>query len=98
MQEVPSGILRLPHEEVRAFTSFPETNTTKLFSGLMDKEEFEKLGFTDEISWESEEAEKKFLFDKISKLKTRARDQAKKHEDYLREKERAPYNDNKPSS
>jgi len=38
-------------------------------SGLMDKEEFEKLGFTDEGSWENEESEQRFLFNKIQKLK-----------------------------
>ncbi len=31
-------------------------------TGLMEKEGFDKLGFTKESSWESEEAEKKFLF------------------------------------
>ncbi len=39
----------------------------------MDKEEMEKLGFTEEISWESEESEKKFLFEKIQKLKEKAK-------------------------
>lgn len=43
------------------------------FSGLMDKEEMERLGFTEEISWESEEAEKKFLFEKIRNLKEKAK-------------------------
>lgn len=31
----------------------------------MEKEEFEKLGFTEEASWESEEAEQQYLFSKI---------------------------------
>jgi hypothetical protein len=35
----------------------------------MAKEEFEKLGFTNESSWESEEAEQKFLFNKIDLIK-----------------------------
>ena len=43
----------------------------------MEKEEIEKLGFTDEISWETEEAEKKFLFSKIAELKKKAYDSAK---------------------
>lgn len=47
-----------------------------MISGLMEKEEIEKLGFTDEISWETEEAEKKFLFDKISDLKKKAYESA----------------------
>lgn len=33
----------------------------------------ERLGFTEEISWESEEAEKKFLFEKIHNLKEKAK-------------------------
>ena len=45
--------------------------------GLMEKEEIEKLGFTDDISWESEEAEKKFLFDKIGSLKKKAYESAR---------------------
>lgn len=38
----------------------------------MEKEEMEKLGFTDDVSWETEEAEKKFLFEKIQNLKQKA--------------------------
>ena len=34
----------------------------------------EKLGFTDQTSWESEEQEKKYLFNKIKNLRERARD------------------------
>ena len=40
----------------------------------MEKEEIQKLGFTEQISWESEEAEKQALFDKITNLKTKAAD------------------------
>ena len=35
----------------------------------MDKEEMTKLGFTEQSTWDSEEQEKKFLFDKIVNLK-----------------------------
>ena len=52
----------------------------------MEKEEIEKLGFTKEASWESEEAEKKFLYDKISKLKERAQEHAKRQAEYKRSK------------
>lgn len=38
----------------------------------MEKEEFEKLGFTEEGSWESEEQEQKFLFNKIQERKKNA--------------------------
>lgn len=31
----------------------------------MEKEEFDKLGFTEESSWENEEAEQRYLFNKI---------------------------------
>ena len=47
-----------------------------MISGLMEQEEMEKLGFTDEVSWETEEAEKKFLFEKIIKLKEKAQKNA----------------------
>ena len=43
----------------------------------MEKEEMEKLGFTEELSWESEEAEKKYLFNKIENQKRRAYERAK---------------------
>lgn len=42
----------------------------------MEKEEIEKLGFTNEGSWESEEAEQKYLFNKIQKAKEKAWQQA----------------------
>ena len=48
-----------------------------MISGLMENEEIEKLGFTDDVSWETEEAEKKFLFEKIGGLKKRAYDAAR---------------------
>lgn len=38
-------------------------------SGLMEKEGFEKLGFTKEGSWENEENEQKYLFEKIVNIK-----------------------------
>ena len=37
----------------------------------------EKLGFTEELSWESEEAEKKYLFNKIENQKRKAFERAK---------------------
>ena len=30
----------------------------------MEKEEMERLGFTEQVSWENEESEKKFLYKK----------------------------------
>ena len=44
----------------------------------MEKEEMENLGFGDDVSWESEEAEKKYLFDKINERKIRAEENASK--------------------
>lgn len=57
------------------------------FSGLMDKEEFSKLGFTEEISWENEEAEKKALYDKIHQMKKKAEEQYKLREEFKRAQE-----------
>ncbi len=48
----------------------------RMKAGLMEKEEIEKLGFTNEGSWESEEAEQKYLFNKIQKAKEKAWQQA----------------------
>ena len=48
----------------------------------------DKLGFTEEVTWETEDAEKQFLYDKISQLKKKgfqsAMEQAefKKMQDY----------------
>lgn len=42
----------------------------------MEKEEMEKLGFTKEVSWETEDAEKQELFSKIQNLKNKARQNA----------------------
>ena len=39
----------------------------------MEQESMEKLGFTEDLSWETEEQEKKFLFDKIQKFKSGAK-------------------------
>ena len=36
----------------------------------MEHEEMQKLGFVQENSWESEAAEKKFLFNQIQKMKS----------------------------
>ncbi|KRX06401.1 hypothetical protein PPERSA_05014 [Pseudocohnilembus persalinus] len=44
----------------------------RMKAGLMEKEEFEKLGFTEEGSWESEQAEQKYLFQNIQERKQRA--------------------------
>lgn len=38
----------------------------------MEHEEMNKLGFLKENSWETEESEKKFLFNNIQKLKKKA--------------------------
>ena len=38
-------------------------------SGLMEHEEMSKLGFVDSNSWETEESEKKYLFEQINKIK-----------------------------
>lgn len=38
-------------------------------SGLMEHEEMNKLGFVESNSWETEDSEKKFLFDKINNMK-----------------------------
>ena len=38
----------------------------------MDKTEVEKLGFTENLSWENEEQEKQFLYEKINRLKKKA--------------------------
>lgn len=35
----------------------------------MEKEEIKTLGYLDENSWENEDQEKKFLFEKIQKMK-----------------------------
>lgn len=50
----------------------------------MEKEEMNKLGFTEQISWESEETEKKALFDKISALKTKAAENYSLRQEYLK--------------
>lgn len=44
----------------------------------MEHEEMDKLGFVQENSWESEAAEKKFLFEKIQKMKKEAWENAMK--------------------
>ena len=41
-------------------------------SGLMEHEEMSKLGFVESTSWETEESEKKYLFDHINKIKKEA--------------------------
>jgi hypothetical protein len=46
----------------------------------------EKLGFTKESSWESEEQEKKFLWDKIQQLKEKAAKNARMQAEYERRK------------
>jgi cytochrome c oxidase assembly protein subunit 19 len=56
-------------------------------SGLMAKEEIEKLGFTEAGSWESEEAEKKFLWTKIQNMKAKANENAKKYNEFQRKKQ-----------
>lgn len=41
-------------------------------SGLMEHEEMSKLGFIESNSWETEDSEKRFLFDQINKIKKEA--------------------------
>lgn len=48
----------------------------------MEKEEFDKLGFTEEISWESEDSEKQALFEKIAKLRAKAAENYKLREEF----------------
>jgi len=38
----------------------------------MDKEEMSKLGFTESSTWDNEEQEKEFLFNKINGFKEKA--------------------------
>lgn len=44
----------------------------RMDKGLMKKENLEKLGFTEDLEWETEEEEKKALFNKIQNMKLRA--------------------------
>lgn len=44
----------------------------RMKSGLMEDEEMSKLGFVESNSWETEESEKKALFEHISKIKREA--------------------------
>lgn len=41
----------------------------RMKSGLMEHEEMSKLGFVESNSWETEESEKRYLFDQISQIK-----------------------------
>ncbi|CAD8143113.1 unnamed protein product [Paramecium pentaurelia] len=50
----------------------------RMNNGLMEKEDLSKLGLGPETSWESEEQEKQFLFDKINRIKTKAMDEVQK--------------------
>ena len=56
----------------------------------MEKEEMNKLGFTEQISWESEEAEKKALYDKIANLKAKAAENYNVRQEYLNSKSQNP--------
>jgi cytochrome c oxidase assembly protein subunit 19 len=44
----------------------------RMKSGLMEHEEMSKLGFVESTSWETEESEKKYLFEQINKIKKEA--------------------------
>lgn len=44
----------------------------RMDKGLMKRESMEKLGFTPDLEWETEEQEKKALFDRIQQMKLRA--------------------------
>lgn len=52
----------------------------RMQSGLMEQEDMEKLGFLQQNSWETEEAEKKFLFESIQKMKKDAWESALRRE------------------
>jgi hypothetical protein len=56
----------------------------------MAKEEIEKLGFTEAGSWESEEAEKKFLWNKIQSMKARATENSRQFADFQKKKQETP--------
>lgn len=55
----------------------------------MDKTEVEKLGFTENLSWESEEQEKQFLFDKIGRLKNKAAKSYDMQQEFIKESKQA---------
>jgi len=56
----------------------------------MEKEEIEKLGFTKEVSWETEDQEKKELWSQIGALKERARKNAQAQAAYEKKKHTDP--------
>ena len=58
-----------------------------MYSGLMEKEEMDKLGFTKEVSWETEEAEKKELWGRIQHLKDRAKKHAQAQAEFQHRKQ-----------
>lgn len=41
----------------------------RMKSGLMEHDEMSKLGFIDSNSWETEDSEKRFLYEQINKTK-----------------------------
>ena len=53
----------------------------------MEKEELDKLGFTEQISWENEDTEKKALFDKIEHLKAKAQENFNIRAEFIKSKE-----------
>ncbi len=61
-----------------------------ILRGLMDKTEVEKLGFTENLSWESEEQEKQFLFDKIGRLKNKAAKSYDMQQEFIKESKQPP--------
>lgn len=53
----------------------------------MEKEEWEKLGFVDESTFENEQSEKQELFKKIQMIKKRSlENMQKRREEYIRQK------------
>jgi len=68
----------------------------RMKSGLMEKEEIEKLGFTKEVSWETEDAEKKELWGQIQNLKSRAFRNAQAQADFEKKKSQ-PQEPTKPA-
>jgi cytochrome c oxidase assembly protein subunit 19 len=57
----------------------------RMDNGLMEKESLNKLGFTDDLEWETEQEEKKVLFEKIQLLKKKAYDKVYNQENPKRE-------------
>ena len=44
----------------------------RMKAGLMEKQDFESLGFTQDLDWDTEEQERKKTFERIEQIKRRA--------------------------